>query len=536
MHALTQSPTTRLEKFLAHQFGPVSRDYAGDEYIKDSTDFLRQIKDLVLAENDLLFTLDVKALYPSMEQDIVMLSVDEALRNDNNLPENIKSGIAPSIEFCLKNSTLEYRGEFFRSIKGVPTGGSISRPLADAFLKYLKLFLKSRIENWDTFIILWKRFIDDIFGIWRGTKTEFEDFITNLNREASEYGIEFTGEVGTELSFLDVMVKIIPTDDKTLGIATSLYKKPTDNRSFLQRNSYHPPHVFKSVPYSQFLRARTICSETSSFNEAANEIKADLKRSGYSDLELDAALNKAKGVDRETRLNRMKSENKGNTENKASLILSTQFCREVENLRKFINTKLQTIEHIIGNEVSLTIAHRRDSNIADQLFKRRKLATTPSAVTSGTVNKDYNNTSQACHRPRCLTCKLMGGTSNGGLIVNGQLCKLDMNLDCSDCNVIYVLQCKLCNCGFYVGQTWLALSNRMNNHRAAFKPGNYQKSALALHIAEEHNVNLSDKLVNFNLGIIKKVNRDDLNMHEDIFIEKFKARIVGLNRSRVSGN
>ena len=76
----------------------------------------------------------------------------------------------------------------------------------------------------------------------------------------------------------------------------------------------------------------------------------------------------------------------------------------------------------------------------------------------------------------------------------------------------------------------------MNNHRAAFKPGNYQKSALALHIAEEHNEKLSDKLVNFNLGIIKKVNRDDLNMHEDIFIEKFKARIVGLNRSRVSGN
>ena len=76
----------------------------------------------------------------------------------------------------------------------------------------------------------------------------------------------------------------------------------------------------------------------------------------------------------------------------------------------------------------------------------------------------------------------------------------------------------------------------MNNHRAAFKPDNHQKSALALHIANVHNVNLSDKLVNFNLGIIRKVNRDDLNMHEDIFIEIFKARIIGLNRSKVSGN
>ena len=76
----------------------------------------------------------------------------------------------------------------------------------------------------------------------------------------------------------------------------------------------------------------------------------------------------------------------------------------------------------------------------------------------------------------------------------------------------------------------------MNNHRAAFKPGQHQKSALALHISEVHNEKLPDKLFNFSLGIIRKVNREDLNMHEDIFIERFNARIIGLNRSKVSGN
>ena len=329
-------------------------------------------------------------------------------------------------------------------------------------------------------------------------------------------------------------MKITVSDQNIRGLSTSLYKKPTDNRSFLQRTSYHPAHVFKSVPYSQLLRAKTICSDESSFTEAASEIKADLRRSGYSDSELDIAYDKANEVDRNTRLNRVKSSDKGDTEDTCNLILSTQHCKEIKELRQFILSKKQTIEHIIGKEVSITIANRRDSNIADLLFKRRKLATVTTPAQSSNVTR--NNTSQACQRPRCQTCKLMGGTINGGLMINGQMCKLDMNLNCSDCSVIYVAQCKFCNSGFYFGQTWLQLNIRMNNHRTAFKDDQFQKSALALHIAEAHNEKLCDKLTSFNVGIIRKVNREDLNMHEDIFIEKYKARIIGLNRSKVSGN
>ena len=139
--------------------------------------------------------MDVKALYPSMRQDIVRQSVNAALEEDTTLAPNIKSGMMTSINFCLQNSTLEYRGEFFRAIKGVPTGGSISRPLADTFLKFLKIFLKENIDNWDLLVKLWKRYIDDIFGIWSGTEEEFYDFVKLLNSKAATYGIEFTEEI-----------------------------------------------------------------------------------------------------------------------------------------------------------------------------------------------------------------------------------------------------------------------------------------------------------------------------------------------------
>ena len=77
--------------------------------------------------------------------------------------------------------------------------------------------------------------------------------------------------------------------------------------------------------------------------------------------------------------------------------------------------------------------------------------------------------------PDLQLCKLTGNNSDGKFIVNNQICELDMSLNCSDENVIYVAQCKLCSSGFYFGLTWLPLNIRMNNHRAAFKAEHYNK-------------------------------------------------------------
>ena len=325
------------------------------------------------------------------------------------------------------------------------------------------------------------------------------------------------------------------SENGTFVIATSLYQKPTDNRSFLQRNSYHPSHVFKSVPYSQLLRARTICSDEKAFDKAAKDIISDLKKSGYDEQELKIVLEKVNLVDRNERLKPKKTDVEKKEETSTNLILSAQYCKELKDLRMFLESKKQTIEHIIGENVSITIANRRGSNISDQLFKRRKFATTPAEYVEQS-RRDNNTSSQACKRPRCLTCKLTENNTDGKFNVNNQICELDMSLNCSDENVIYVAQCKLCSSGFYFGQTWLPLNIRMNNHRAAFKPEHYNKSSLALHIHDMHYEMLDDKLSSFNLGIIRKCNRDDLNMYEDMFIERFKARIIGLNRSKVSGN
>ena len=53
-------------------------------------------------------------------------------------------------------------------------------------------------------------------------------------------------------------------------IATSIYYKATDSHSYLNFSSSHPYNCKSSIPYSQFLRLRKICSDNADFDiEAA---------------------------------------------------------------------------------------------------------------------------------------------------------------------------------------------------------------------------------------------------------------------------
>ena len=56
---------------------------------------------------------------------------------------------------------------------------------------------------------------------------------------------------------------------------TSLYTKPTDSHLYLHYSSFHPKHQKQSLPYSQALRLRRICSDARSYNKAAQNMYKD---------------------------------------------------------------------------------------------------------------------------------------------------------------------------------------------------------------------------------------------------------------------
>lgn len=120
--------------------------------------------------------------------------------------------------------------------------------------------------HWYEYILDWIRFIDDIFMIWKGDSNSLEEFINHLNNAAPS--INFMHEISKrQVNFLDTTI----IKNENGDVETDVYQKPTDTHPYLHWTSVHPPHLKRSIPYSQELRLRRICSDTNKLRTRITE-------------------------------------------------------------------------------------------------------------------------------------------------------------------------------------------------------------------------------------------------------------------------
>ena len=121
--------------------------------------------------------------------------------------------------------------------------------------KFEKLHIKPYLRNFSTFYC---RLIDNIFFLWNGTKSELIKFIDNLNQKHPTIKFKFTYS-RTSITFLDNKAY----KNKNGTLCTTTYRKPSGRRNFLHYKSALPKALKDSILYSQALRIKRICSETS---------------------------------------------------------------------------------------------------------------------------------------------------------------------------------------------------------------------------------------------------------------------------------
>ncbi|OXA40090.1 hypothetical protein Fcan01_25139 [Folsomia candida] len=110
--------------------------------------------------------------------------------------------------------------------------------------------------------------------------------------------IKFDTTVSTNsVPFLDVEVSF-PVNH----FRTTIYYKPTDSHSYLPYDSCHPKHMLDSIPYSQFLRLKRICSDHDDFISQSATMCEFFQNRGYPHDLLLNALNKVKHIPRNSLL------------------------------------------------------------------------------------------------------------------------------------------------------------------------------------------------------------------------------------------
>ena len=136
-------------------------------------------------EGKALVTLDVESMYNFMSEDLARGACkefqEEANGGHGDEIEVSSRSILKALDLCIKSNFFHFNEQIYHQTGGVGTGIKLAPPYACLGMgKYEKITFNSDSDFLEK-IMLWKRFIDDVLGLFKGNETEFDNFVKWLN-------------------------------------------------------------------------------------------------------------------------------------------------------------------------------------------------------------------------------------------------------------------------------------------------------------------------------------------------------------------
>lgn len=474
-------------------------------FLRDTTHFLSDINNLTVPINALLVTLDVASLYTNIPHLDGIRAVTEAY-DHSTLDKPIDSStLAILLQMILQYNNFEFNGVHYVQVSGTSMGTKIGPNYANIFMGILENnFLSSRSLK----PFYYKRFIDDIFIIWPHGEATLLSFISAFNNVHPSISFSHSYSPST-IDFLDVTVCIHGTQ-----LTTKLYRKPTDRHRYLHFESSHKRDCKLSIPYSQALRFKRICSEQSDFNANCTELRSALLKQKYPAMLIDDAVRRADALER-TALCKTKKNLNSHSEVNLVLTHNASAPNVTSILRKHHNILQQSERLTRAFPQPPRVVYRRGKNLRDLL-------------TSSKTKCDDNTQLVGCHpckKPRCKVCAHMTTTTCVTSTATDFKINIRGNFDCDTQNAIYLLECSICHLQ-YLGQTETAFRYRFNNHRA-------HVHALPHLPISRHVTDTGHSFSNIQATIIESgfKTHHDREIRESFLIHKFQTLSNGMNES-----
>ena len=356
-------PTERISQFVDHFLNPTNKLLPS--FVRDTTHFLKLLSEQgELPIDAILVTMDVSSLYTNIPNDEGLRAAMETLsahRPEPHIkPTNLT--LVKLLEMVLTMNNFQFNGVNFLQTGGTAMGTKVAPSYA---VNFMGSFERRHVYTHSHQPLLYLRYIDDIFMIWQHGARELEAFITHMN-SCSEH-IKFTTEQSTkEIAFLDTLVKLEGT-----SILTDLYSKPTDSHNYLYYDSAHPQRCKDSIPYSQFLRVRRICTSKVAFDQHVIQLASHFLRRKYPLILLQEAAALARNKNRDTLLN--PPEHSGVADEEKQIFLITTYHPHDNTVPTIVRKnwdilgRNQTTQNL--HQQKLICGYRRPKNLRDILCK-----------------------------------------------------------------------------------------------------------------------------------------------------------------------
>ena len=451
------TPTESISQYVDHFLQP--RVAEVPHIIRDTTDYLNRVASLPRFQPGwLLVTLDVSSLYTNIPHAEGVKACRDTL-NKRTSYSPPTDDLCELIELILRRNAFIFDDQCYLQIHGTAMGTRMAPSYANLFMAdFEERFLATqRLKP-----LVWWRFLDDIFSLWVHGRAALDKFILALN--SFHDTIQFTYEISElQVTFLDTRTYV-----KNGTIETDLHVKPTDKHQYLHIESCHPKHIKSAIPYGQALRVRRICSEESNFNKHTEDLVQHFERRGYNPEDVQAAVERARSVDRETVLQPLPRPQND------MVPFTVTYHPTLPPMQQILRDNipiLQTEQLQNALPDNHRVVYRRPNNLRKLLVRAELKRPQPTVKTRG---------NRKCGGRGCKTCATLLEINSIVSTTTGIEHAISVSATCKSSHVVYVIQCSRCKLQ-YVGETEQALHERMNSHRSDIRLAKTKEKPVAAH-------------------------------------------------------
>ena len=225
------SSSHKLAAFLSKQL-PAIINFKPTHSIQNSTVFCKEIKEIPIADSSILFSFDVVNLFNSIPTSDC-LNILKNLLHLSNASDSISNSLLELTQHTLEQNFLLFNNKFYKQHSGLAMGCPLSPLLAEIFMDNLEQIIcnSPQFKN----VIVWKRYVDDIFGIFNGIPDQLNDFHSYLNTIHPCIKFTLETETNNSLPFLDI--RLTKSNNR---LHFNIYRKPTTTKHVIPFDSSSP--------------------------------------------------------------------------------------------------------------------------------------------------------------------------------------------------------------------------------------------------------------------------------------------------------
>jgi hypothetical protein len=267
--------TEHISKWIDHHLKRIIK--TTPTFLRDSQQVVMELKAIgQLPPHARLFTSDATAMYTNIEPGVGITAIKEWIETTNDLPEKFPTNlILKALDIVMNRNVFQFDDTYWRQYVGTAMGTPCA--CSYATLSYAFHELHKVLPFFVNSLSYFKRFIDDMLGIWTGqTEEEWIRFKNSLNGFGKLTWI--TSERTKEVIFLDLRISI---NDEGY-IETTTYQKDLNLHLYIPGLSAHPDGCLKGTIFGNAIRYWHQNSHIQNFTKLMSEFATHLQNRGHA--------------------------------------------------------------------------------------------------------------------------------------------------------------------------------------------------------------------------------------------------------------